>query len=326
MIGLFVIVGMALLITVVLWLGASKLFQEYHFYITYFNTSVQGLEAGQPVKYQGVPVGNIQSLGVASDGKLIQVVIRINKNVALNDSMRIRIEMASIAGAKYLLLFYPDHPQSTWGYPDISILNPEYPVIRSAPSSMEEIRVSLSEAINNLMAIDTRGISIQSVRTLRAISELLEKPELSDIVGNVNRSSLALSRLLGAADTARFVSSLQVVTNDAQQMSKNLVMMSESLVRTSQQMERMAATIDTNVQRLDLASRVDKAFSRYDSVMVTIGKSATSVGKQTELSLGDVRSLVQELRAASREIRRSARSLSDNPGRALFAEPPPKEK
>lgn len=325
-IGIFAVSGVALLVILLLWLGATSFFEDHTLYVTYFNTSVQGLESGQPVKYQGVPVGNIQSLNVASDGKLIEVMMQVNKGIRLNDSMRVRIEMASIAGSKYLLLFYPDHPQATWGYPDISIIKPQYPVIKSAPSEIEEIRVSLNETLNNLLAIDTRGISIQSVRTLRAIAELLERPEIEQILGNVQRSSVSLSHLLGAADTTKMVQRFTTITSDAQIMTKNFVATSEHALQTSIHLEQSVQRLDSVLRTADITARLEKTFSRYDSLTLAIEQTTTSLGKKSELTLEDVRSLTRELRSTNRELRRSVRSLSENPGRALFAEPSPKER
>ena len=79
MIGAFVLVGFAAsFVVLTLWLGAAKFFRN----TKNFNnpTSIRPCKVcmGQPVKYQGVPVGNIQRLQLADDGKLIEVV-RINK-------------------------------------------------------------------------------------------------------------------------------------------------------------------------------------------------------------------------------------------------------
>jgi ABC-type transporter Mla subunit MlaD len=326
MIGVFVLVGAALLVALVLWLGAARFFKEFNIYTTYFQSSVQGLEAGQPVKYQGVPIGNILSLRVAPDGKLIEVNFRLDKKIQISDSMRIRIEMASLAGSRYLLLFYPQNPQQLYHYPDISALAPEHPVIRSAPSSIEEMQVSLNEAINNVLAIDTRGISIESVRALRAIAQTMENEELAQIIRNVNRSSKALTHVLGAADTARLVNDVDRVIGDVQQTSQTMILVSESLLKTAQKLERITARVEQDVEKLDISRRADEVVSRYDSTMVNVTKTVTSVGRRTETSLSDIRTLIQELKATSRDFRRSARMLNDNPGQLLFAEPQPKEK
>jgi phospholipid/cholesterol/gamma-HCH transport system substrate-binding protein len=325
MIGLFVIVGLTALVVITLWLGAAKFFQEYQEFNTYFDSSVQGLEAGQPVKYQGVPVGNIQRLRLAEDGKLIEVSVRINKNVVIADSMRLRIEMASIAGSKYLLLFYPDDPFLFKAHPFLSF-TPAHPVIPSAPSSIEELRVSLNEAINNVLAIDTRGISVQSVRALRALSEALENPEVAEILHNVNLSSKAVGRFMSAADTAKLVGKAGTVMNDAELTSKNLVLMSESLVRTAEQLERITNRVDKEIDRTDFAQQTLNVVRRYDSLMLGVQGSVQTLTHRADNSVGNLSILLHEIQATNRDLRKTLRMVSDNPSQMIFAEPPPREK
>ncbi len=325
MIGVFVLSGLTALVAMILWLGAAKFFQEYSEYNTYFDTSVQGLEAGQPVKYQGVPVGNIQRLRLAPDGKLIEVTVRINKNVEIADSMRLRIEMASIAGSRYLLLFYPGDKMLLTAHPALSFSS-EHPVLASAPSSIEELRVSVNEAINKIIALDTRGISTESVRALRALSESLENPEIADIIHNVNLSSKAVGRFVGAADTAKIVGKASTVMNDAQEVSKNLVAMSTTLVKTAEQLEKITASVDKEMQQIQLAKRTDDIVRRYDTTMITVQNSVVSLTRRADNSVSNLSILIQELKATNRELRKSLRLVNDNPSQLLFAEPPPKEK
>ena len=324
MIGVFVLTVIVAFVALILWLGAAKLFQEYNEYNTYFDTSVQGLEAGQPVKYQGVPVGNIQRLRLAEDGKLIEVSVRINKNVEVSDSMRLRIEMASLAGSRYLLLFYPSEESLLTSHPALSFA-PDHPVIPSAPSSIEELRVSANEVLNNLLAIDTRGISSESVRALRAIAKAMENPEIAEILHNVNLSSRSVGRFVGAFDTARIVSKAGAVMNDAQETSKNLILMSETLLRTAEQLEKITMRVDKEIDQMQIAKQTEKVVSRYDSAMIGIQQSVASLSRRTDNSVSNLAILIQELKATNRDLRKSLRMVSDNPGQLLFAEPPPKE-
>ncbi len=325
MIGAFVLVGLTALVVLTLWLGAAKFFQEYNEYNTYFDTSVQGLEAGQPVKYQGVPVGNIQRLRLADDGKLIEVAVRINKNVAINDSMRLRIEMASIAGSRYLLLFYPTENILMVSHPKLGF-KPDHPVIPSAPSAIEELRVSLNEALNNVLAIDTRGISKESVRALKSIAEAMENPEIAEILHNVNVSARGVGRLVGAFDTARIVGKAGNVMNDAQETSKNLIAMSETLLRTAEQLEKITARVDREIDQIQVAKQAEKIVSRYDTTMLGIQTSVATLTRRADNSVSNLAVLIQELKATNRDLRKALRTVNDNPSQMLFAEPPPKEK
>ena len=62
-IGLFVIGATIALVFLLVMLGAGRLFQSKIVMETYFNESVQGLELGSKVKYRGVIVGEVKSIG-----------------------------------------------------------------------------------------------------------------------------------------------------------------------------------------------------------------------------------------------------------------------
>src|ERR1700726_5047786 len=81
-VGLFVLVGLFILAVAVFYVtGAGILGPKYRL-ITYL-PEVEGLEAGAPVRLNGVAIGNVQSLGLTpqpqDEGHNITLVLRIDK-------------------------------------------------------------------------------------------------------------------------------------------------------------------------------------------------------------------------------------------------------
>src|SRR5215471_4628728 len=64
-IGLFIVVGLGLLLGGLLLFSSGKWFRTTEKYIVYFDTSLQGLEAGAPVKYRGVTIGRVVEVLIA---------------------------------------------------------------------------------------------------------------------------------------------------------------------------------------------------------------------------------------------------------------------
>ena len=64
-VGLFVACGLACAVLVIIWLGMSRFLEKGQFYVTYFDESIQGLVVDSPVKYRGVFIGRVESIGVA---------------------------------------------------------------------------------------------------------------------------------------------------------------------------------------------------------------------------------------------------------------------
>ena len=78
MVGLFVMAGILIGVAAIVWLGAANYFQKGTRYVTYFDESVQGLQVDSRVKYRGVEVGSVEKIGVASDQRLVEVIVKVD--------------------------------------------------------------------------------------------------------------------------------------------------------------------------------------------------------------------------------------------------------
>ena len=65
--GLFVLLGMGLALAAIVLLGARNFNEKTVTYLTFFDESVQGLDAGSPVKFRGVTIGRVATIDVAPD-------------------------------------------------------------------------------------------------------------------------------------------------------------------------------------------------------------------------------------------------------------------
>ncbi len=78
-VGLFVILGLLLIVTGIIVFGAGKFLKKKIIIESYFNQSVQGLEIGAPLKFQGVQIGNVREIGFVFndyDTQLSYVLVR----------------------------------------------------------------------------------------------------------------------------------------------------------------------------------------------------------------------------------------------------------
>ena len=61
--GVFVLAAIGILITVILIFGSGQLFKKSFNVETYIKQSVTGLDAGAAVRFRGVKVGQVRSIG-----------------------------------------------------------------------------------------------------------------------------------------------------------------------------------------------------------------------------------------------------------------------
>ena len=104
MVGLFVVIGFSLAVVAVIWLGMANYFEKGQYYVAYFDESVQGLDKDSPVKYRGVTIGSVNSIGVAPDANLIQVILKIETDIKLDDSIVAQLKSVGITGIMFVEL------------------------------------------------------------------------------------------------------------------------------------------------------------------------------------------------------------------------------
>lgn len=311
LIGVFVVSGTIILIGFLIWMGATQFLKEQTYYVTYFDGSVEGLEPGSAVKYLGVPCGRVQKIQVAEDGKLVEVIMNIDDRVVLNDSLRIKAEMAGIAGGKFLQLFVPSDPQMAVLNPKINF-TPPYPLIKSAPSGIEEITIAMRDVMNNLMRLKVHEISEGTIDFLSASTNFFNDAELHKLVEDLALSSSRLKSILSKADTSRIIS--------------NIAETSQRLNETANELKNFADNLNLELANMQLPSYIDRIYAKYDSTMNNTNKSVSILTYRMESMLFGLNETFEELRNTNRSLQKSLRSFTDNPSQIFLSEPPPPEK
>src|SRR6056297_537292 len=103
-VGLFVIIGMAVVVVFILWLGMVQYFQEGRKYVAFFDESIQGLKKDSSVKYRGVDIGRVDNIRVAPDGRLVQIVLNLREPLKDRENLVAQIKSVGITGIKFVEL------------------------------------------------------------------------------------------------------------------------------------------------------------------------------------------------------------------------------
>ena len=226
-IGLFVITGMALVIAGLVLLGAG-VFEEEHFHFeSYFDTSVEGLAVGSPVKFRGVEIGFVEFIDFASNwyepegkgGRTTLVLVRAalkRKQIpadireylegtteegqlvlyeALRErGMRCRLTSSGLAGVPFLSLDYYDPQEYPTEMPPWEVEVPFLPAIPDIADllvdTLDTFRQTLKET--PIVEIGKRFEELLAVLTRKAeeveMREIATRVvELLDEVRNTNQ-------------------------------------------------------------------------------------------------------------------------------------------
>jgi paraquat-inducible protein B len=216
-IGAFIVGAVALIVAAVLVFGKGKLFTETNTVVMYFEGSVNGLNAGAPVKFRGVDIGSVlevQALYNPDDytGQ-VKVVAEIEprrfsevvdgvivasapqsrgaeeQRIMIERGLRAQLQMQSfVTGLLYVELnFHPGTPIR------LSSIQSEYPEVPTIPTAMEQMEQTARQALQQLTELPLQSLFQEVLAMFQRVNALLSSEELTHALD-------ALGSMLQGAD------------------------------------------------------------------------------------------------------------------------------
>lgn len=195
MVGLFVVTGFSLAVVVVVWLGLSNYFEKGQFYVAYFDESVQGLDKDSPVKYRGVAIGSVHNIGVAPDANLIQVVLKIETDIKLDNSIVAQLKSVGITGIMFVELEKKDE-KAPLSVQQIDFPT-KYPVISTRPSEIKKFLESVTDVLTEFKKLDIQEISNRIQSTLVKMEQAIDDAQIEKLVNELNKTLSGIQAIAG---------------------------------------------------------------------------------------------------------------------------------
>lgn len=311
-VGAFVIASVALVFGGVIALGSGKFFHETQVLETSTRESVDGLQIGSPVKYRGVPIGEVSAISFAdrlyphNDGGerefdyaspvIIRMKVRLDvfgpgqselftKDIerGVDNGLRARMRSAGLTGGLFLELDMADPRE----FPAIALdYQPDYPFVPSAPSRLDQVLGTLERISSSLSRVDFEGIG----------------GGLKDVIASIDRVlNQRLDGMLANADG--FIAELGKTNRTLQALLAD---------------PKIASTIDNaSAITADLRSTLPYAVRQYSE----FGAELNSIVSDKEYEL---RRLLTALRQTAENLEALTERAGQDPPKLFFAKPPQK--
>lgn len=302
MIGLFVTAGVVIGVAAVIWLGASQYFEEGSFYVTYFDESVQGLQVDSRVKYRGVDIGKVQSIGVAPDRKLVEAVMKIDLAGETGQNVVTQLRAAGITGIVFIEL---DRRNA-----DDPILLPppgmetRYPVIASQLSQAKQMLTSVDRIMSKIEQVDLKGISDQLKQTSRAVETFLTGKQTTGILAKLDSTADSLDQGLRRIDRILAEGRVEGVLEEARRG------LQESR-RAIADVRDLVDTVRGEVKNLKVSETADRA-----------GRLLEGIDRRTRGMKTDFERTTEDIRQAADSLKLLLDRLQANPSDLIFSRPP----
>ncbi len=316
-VGLFVAGGLAISVLAIVWLGMSRYFEKGKFYVAYFNESVQGLQKDSPVKYRGVSVGRVESIGVAPDSKLIQVILKIETGQKLDQSIVAQLKNVGITGSMLVELDRKKKNEPDQS-PGLSFPS-EYPIVASKPSEINRLLRGLDDVLNHFKSIDLKGISDKLKLTLDNANKVMADADIKGISSKLQSSLSSADRILKDPKWERILNSVDGAAKSADALMAKAGSSLGKVDRTLVRMEDFIARNEDPVSEavMDLKKAMVSANALLEKGAAFIGNTDDTLNQlKIQLMIS-----AQNLERATENLNRFLEIIADSPSQLLFGEP-----
>lgn len=317
-IGAFLIGALVLLVAGTATLASTAWFDERSTFISFFEESVNGLERGAPVKFQGVPVGNVIGIGIQIDerDKTFQVPVeyeidltRLRNQVGnfvdledsavlqrqVNDGLRAQLQMESIVtGQLYVELSYrPDAAP-----PELEERRTAWPEIPTTPSLLAALGTGAGSLVADIL------------RVLYQVNEMLADIDMPQINAAVMASAEAMEELVASPELQLAFEQLPGLTAQA--------------TRTMEDLGRLAVNADGAIAPLQL--QIEGTTTEMTATLEALRRTVEETHGllSTDSGLGyELQETLTSLREAADALNLLVTSLEQNPDMLLRGRKPP---
>jgi len=309
LIGSFVLGGVVLSVVAVAVFGSGQMFRETQTFMSFFDGSVAGLDAGAAVRFRGIDIGEVTDVLLdipteeddrESDDFRVAVVYALDRTqlesrggtARLDDPLEfdtlmalgIHAQLATeslVTGRKFIALDFDQSSVAEWE----PVVGAPYPEIPTVNTGLERIEDELYGIIAELGAVQLDALVTVAAEAFADVGALAASPELSTAIAELPATIANLNEAVGG---------LQVLVAN---MDSSIIPIRDGFLETTEQ----------------ASSTMDQLESTLDEVGVVLAP-------QSPIFVQFERAMI-DLSAASRALRTLADYLERNPSALVRGRP-----
>lgn len=233
--GLFIVSGAGLLLAGVVLFSSLKLFSKHWENILYFDTSLNGLSEGAPVKYRGVAIGSVKKVMIHFNQKtndyFMPVIIELQDKLLqhrLDDPEEFRggsgLDSAIEHGLRATLK--ADSLVTGVLFVELNtVTNAPPPVFHQLKRIYAEIptrSTDLSQLLENLGRVDFKGIETKLSQLITSVDTALGTLKLGEMSAGVTNLLTSFNRFASSPELTNTLLSVQKTMTEYQRLAEKL--------------------------------------------------------------------------------------------------------
>lgn len=302
-VGVFVLTLIAAFMAALLWYDDGREDENFAFYDILFEGDVTGLQEQGPIRYRGVSVGRVESIGLDPDQlDRVRVTIRVRRDVPLRRNVEASLESQGLTGLAYVLL--------KGGTPDVPYLPrdtvPPFPEIYAQAGRIQAV----------LQGVPGLVMEAQQVaENLRVITDGVREA----LPGFLNQDN--------ADQTKALISSVRTITQNIETLTTALAEMeagrgfADLLTSTDNAMDKLTeAGQSITMLANDLRGTIQNLESATTTLVDMIKENREGIRRFTGGGLDAVNRLVEEMQETVLALRRVAEKMERDPARFFLGD------
>lgn len=340
LIGIFTLAIVAAAFGFVLWFAGSQSGTDRPTYRIEFHGSVAGLSKGSPVLFNGIRVGDVQTVELSADAPdQAFATIQVAKTTPIRDDTRASLDVNLLSGVAQIALYggrkdagplskrnaddpYPTITADTGGLGSI---------IQTAKGTAEKANLLL-DSINSIVT-ENRGSVSATLRNVETFSNTLGRnsPAIDQAVADLGKilagvDSKKLSQIVDNAQ--RFSDGLAASTPDYQSTLRNAASLTAKFDHAANRVDGVVKAVE-NFLGSAAGQEGKSTFSAIRTAMDSFGRAsenlnrrateiATAISRFSSTGSRQVEALGGDARRAVNTIGRAAGNVEKNPSSVIF--------
>ncbi|WP_022667012.1 MlaD family protein [Desulfospira joergensenii] len=344
--GLFVILSFILFAGFLIVFGAGKFLKKELMAETCFDESVQGLDIGSEVKYQGVKIGAVKTITtpariyhVQSNYVLVTFSIfeecyvgqtgKTNEeriHAAISQGLKINLAFKGLTGAAYLETnYFPGDTEEL----DIS-WKPKNLYIPSRKSRIKRLESALNGILENLSQINVSGMTAQIETLLHTLNKKAEEIDTAEIsaqmeglLGELRQTSQKISQTL---DSDKFNRIIENADHSFSNMNTILDQAKKPIDGALQDFRTAAGnakSLTTGFEK-SMSGKLETMGKDLDALMLSVNKTAKMLETMIWLNTDTINKTIDNFERTSENLKQLSIEIRQYPGRLLLEKPPKK--
>lgn len=281
--GIFLLTGLAILVTATLLLAGRTLIEERDYYSIRFSNkglSFSGLEIGSAVKYSGIRVGRVEGIGIdPKDVSIIAVDISLSEGTPVAEDSTASLGSVGITGLKYIEL--------SRGSPDARIRAPgeEIPAGDSLIDELSAKALSLASQMETILG------------NIEKMTDAANQERLASLLDNTSKV------LAQNEENLRIITkNLRTASENGSEMLSQVHLFTTELRTTRAELDELIVTTQDTLGPKGLGETVTSANALLGNVNLMVRRNQLTV----ESSLRDLQTSAENLYDLTQ-------TLKDNP-------------